>query len=613
MRKWVQNLALVLAALAVSLIPAAAQVNVGQNAEITAGGDISFGYSGFSGNQNSSSHAVDVGGYGWLRGSYYSPQFLSFDIQPFYQRSQNNSIYQTITNGSGITATTSIFSGSHFPGYVSYGKTYDSTGQFGVPGITGIAAHGNGESFVIGWSELLPGKPTLSASYAISNGTSTVFGANTASNSGSRSFNLQSTYNLAGFDLMGQYLRLSTNSEFPSLFEGVGIQQSNTRSNSVMFNVGHALPMAGHWNMVWNHSNYSGEYQNGTSGGLNDGTVNNLNTLFSMNPTPKLGLAFGGNYNDNAYGALQEKILESGGVPLTNLSSSLRTVSVNGQASYSVFSCLAVIARVNHYELWMPGETRGMTQFSGLANFNYSRSFLGALTFSAGVIDTATQEGNSGANLVGNVSFLRRYQTWELGGDFSYTQQVETLFGIYTTSTYRYGSHVARKFHTLRWRNSFTASHSGMTQIAGYNSSSEGFTTGVQYRRYTADAQYSQSAGSSILTSTGLVELPPGIPPPLLQQPILYNARSYGGGVGLSPFRRSSISVNYNTARSNTAGPGLTSGFQSTIFNARFTYRLRKLDLEANYTRFDQSISTLAMPTMINSYYIRVSRWFNFF
>ena len=613
MRKLVQNLALVLAALTVSLMPAAAQVNVGQSTEITAGGDISFGFSGFSGNQENTTHSFDVGGYGFLRGNYYSPQFLSFDIQPYYQRSQNNSIFQTITNGSGITATTSIFSGSHFPGYVSYGRTFDSTGQFGVPGITGIASHGNGNNFTIGWSELLPGLPTLSASYAISNGTSTVFGANTASNAGSRSFNLQSTYNLAGFELMGQYLRLSTNSDFPSFFEGVGTQQSNTRSNSEMLIVGHSLPLAGHWNMVWNHSNYAGEYRSGTSVGSNDGTVNNVNTLFSLTPTHKLGLAFGGNYNDNAYGALQEKILESGGVPLTEMSSSLRTASVNGQASYSVFSNLAVIARVNHYELWMPGDRRGMTQFSGVANFNYARSFLGALTFSAGVIDTATQDGNSGANLIGSVNFLRRTRSWELGGDFSYSQQVETLFGVYTTSTYRYGAQVGRKIHTLRWRNSFTASQSGMTQIAGYSSSSEGFTTGVQYHRYTADAQYSQSAGSSILTSAGLIELPPGIPPPLLQQPILYNARSYGGGVGLSPFRRSSINVNYNTARSATAGPGLTSGFKSTIFNARFTYRLRKLDLEANYTRFDQSISTLTMPTMINSYYIRVSRWFNFF
>jgi len=613
MRNRVQNAALVLAALAVCVMPAAAQVTVGDDVNLRAGGDLSVGYSGTTGNLSGSSHALDLGGHGWMHGFYYKPQFISFDFQPYYRRSQSDSIYQTITNGSGFTANTSIFSGSRFPGYISYGRTYDSTGQFGVPGISGIAAHGNGDSFGINWSALLPHLPTLTASYSTSAGTSSVFGANTDSNASTRNFTLQSTYNLVGFDLIGQYIRLSTDSTFPSFIEGGETQESRTGSNSFMVNAGHRLPMTGHWNMVWNRSSYVSKFRSGSVAGSNDGTVNDLNTLFSLNPTPKMGLAFGANYDDNAFGALQERILASGGVPLANLSSSLRTVSVNGQASYSVFSHLALYARANHYEVWLPGDRRGLTQFSGNANFNYARSFLGALTFSLGVIDTATQEGNSGASLVGNVNYLRRIQGWELGADFSYLQQVQTLFAVYTTSTYRYGAQVRRRFRSFRWMGSFNASHSGLTQTAGYNSRSEGFSTSIQYRRYSVNGQYSQSAGTSILTSTGLIELPPGVPPPLLQQPVLYDAKSYGGGAGFSPFRRSVISVSYNKAHSATAGPSISSGFQSMIFNTRFQYRLRKLNLEANFTRFDQSISTGALPAVINSYYIRFSRWFNLF
>jgi hypothetical protein len=613
MRNWVQNAALVLAALALSVVPAAAQVTVGNEVNLSAGGDLSFGYSGTSGNQVLSSNSLDLGGHGWMRGFYYKPQFLSFDFQPYYHRSQGDSIYQTITNGSGFTANTNIFSGSRFPGYISYGRTYDSTGQFGVPGISGLASHGNGDNFSIGWSALLPHLPTLTASYSTTAGTSSVFGANTDSNASSRNFTLQSTYNVAGFDLMGQYLRLSSDSTFPSFFETGETQESRTGSNSFMVNAGHRLPLTGHWNMVWNRSNYASEFRSGSVAGSNGGTVNDLNTLFSLNPTHKLGLAFGANYNDNAFGALQERILASGGLPLTNLTSSLRTFSVNGQASYSVFSHLALYARANHYEVWLPGDRRGLTQFSGNATFNYMRSFLGALTFSLGVIDTATQEGNSGASLVGNVNYLRRIQGWELGADFSYLQQVQTLFAVYTTSTYRYGAQAGRRFRSFRWMNSFNASHTGLTQIAGYNSRSEGFSTSIQYRRYSVTGQYSQSSGTSILTSTGLIELPPGVPPPLLQQPILYDAKSYGGGAGLSPFRRSTISVSYNKAQSATAGPTFATGFQSTIFNARFQYRLRKLNVDGNFTRFQQSISAGALPAVINSYYIRFSRWFNLF
>ena len=144
----VQNAALVLAALAVWLSPAAAQVTVGDNVKLSSGGNLSLGYSGTSGNRDASNHSLDLGGQGWMRGFYYKPQFISFDFQPFYHRSQSDSIYQSITNGSGFTANTNIFSGSRFPGSISYGRTYDSTGQFGVPGISGIAAHGNGDSFV---------------------------------------------------------------------------------------------------------------------------------------------------------------------------------------------------------------------------------------------------------------------------------------------------------------------------------------------------------------------------------------------------------------------------------------------------------------------------------
>ena len=180
-----------LAVLVVWHLPAAAQVTVGQNAELSSGGDLSVGYSGFNGNQDASSHSLDLGGHGWLRGYYYKPQFFSFDLQPYYRRSQNNSIYQTITNGSGFTANSSIFSGSRFPGSVSFGKTYDSSGQFGIPGISGIAARGNGENFSIGWSALLPDLPTLSATYSTSSGDSTVFGSNTESNSSYRNFTLQ--------------------------------------------------------------------------------------------------------------------------------------------------------------------------------------------------------------------------------------------------------------------------------------------------------------------------------------------------------------------------------------------------------------------------------------
>jgi hypothetical protein len=44
------------------------------------------------------------------------------------------------------------------------------------------------------------------------------------------------------------------------------------------------------------------------------------------------------------------------------------------------------------------------------------------------------------------------------------------------------------------------------------------------------------------------------------------------------------------------------------------TYRVRKLNFQAGYLRLVQGFSTSGMPpTLTGSFYVGVSRWFNFF
>ncbi len=596
------------------LMPAMAQVIVGDNANISAGGSLSVGYNGAFRSSDVSTHSLDFGGYGQIHGFYYDPRFLSFDLRPYYRRTQDNSIYQNITNGSGFVGSTNFFSGSHFPGAISYSKQYDTTGQFGIPGISGITSHGNGSSFGITWSALLPDKPSLTASFTTGGGTSSVFGTNTESHSSSRTFSLASAYRLAGFDLQAQYMRLSMDATFPAFLQGSNAQDSSTATNTFSFNSGHALPWRGYWGFGWNHSSYDGEYRAGNVTGWNDGSGNVLNSSASFNPTRKLGVVFGGDYNDNLYGSLQQQLLQAGGTALLpKQTASSSAAGVYGQASYSLTSHIALFARANSRELWVPEGTRRFTQFSGNATFNYALRLLGTMTFSVGLIDTATQQGHSGTSLVGNLNMIRRLHGWELGGNFVYTQQVQTLADVYTTSLYSYGASAKRRFRDLYWTSTFNGSHSGLTQFQGFSSRTESFSSALSYRRYSISGHYSQSMGTSILTPTGLIPLPPGVPPPAVLQPILYNGKSYGAGLGMSPFRRVILSANYAKANSSTTGTILVSAFDSTILNARLQYDLRKLKFDANFTRFEQSITTGTLPAVVNSYYFRVSRWFNVF
>src|ERR1700685_845471 len=113
---------------------ATAQLGIGENTKMNAGGLFTFGYSGAYGDAFPSSHGLDFGCDGKLSGSYFNPNFLSFEATPYWNQSRANSDYQSLTGAKGINATANLFSGSHFPGSVSYHYDANSTGTLGLTG-----------------------------------------------------------------------------------------------------------------------------------------------------------------------------------------------------------------------------------------------------------------------------------------------------------------------------------------------------------------------------------------------------------------------------------------------------------------------------------------------
>src|ERR1041385_2738126 len=96
------TIAIGLAAVLLLAFPASAQLELGDNTNLNLSGDVSFGYSGSFGESIASGHGIGVGGQGQLTGSYYNPNFLAFRMEPYYNRSQNNSSFQSINNTSGF-------------------------------------------------------------------------------------------------------------------------------------------------------------------------------------------------------------------------------------------------------------------------------------------------------------------------------------------------------------------------------------------------------------------------------------------------------------------------------------------------------------------------------
>ena len=103
----------------------------------------------------------------------------------------------------------------------------------------------------------------------------------------------------------------------------------------------------------------------------------------------------------------------------------------------------------------------------------------------------------------------------------------------------------------LAWIATYSGSRSGLTNQAGTDNHSESYSTSISSRRFTVTGNYTKANGQSILTSAGLVSLPPtpGMPASNL---ILFNGDSYGGGFSATPVRRLTISGSYSRAISNT-------------------------------------------------------------
>ena len=121
-------------------VPVQAQLNVGENVNLTLNGNLAFGYSGQFGDSTGTGHGIYGAGDGLLSGSYYNPNFFSFNVRPFYNRNQDNSSFASVLSETGIDASANLFGGSYFPGSVSFSKSFANGSQYGIPGGVGLTS-----------------------------------------------------------------------------------------------------------------------------------------------------------------------------------------------------------------------------------------------------------------------------------------------------------------------------------------------------------------------------------------------------------------------------------------------------------------------------------------
>jgi hypothetical protein len=586
---------------------AGAQVQVGDNISMTLNGSVGLGYDGNFGNYATSSHGIGAGANANLDGYYYHPNFLSFDLRPYYGRSSSNSDSQSITRSTGFGSGISLFGGSHFPTSISYGMDFSSNSEFYVAGVPSVVGDSSGHHFGFNWAELLPGLPHVYVNFDSTNSNSTLAGTSDHTQSAYKALNINSDYRLAGWDLRGYINHNNSNFVSPDFLIGQDVSFSGS-GTYYSATAQHAIPR-GTLGLGWSHSSYDNEQGGGGSG-------NNYNETVILNPFTKLSVSQTLDYTTNATAALSQSILN--GVLPIQLSKSNDGFLFRTNAVFTIGRGLAVTGYFNHRRSSFSGQDYSSDQYGGSVNFTRQNRFLGFINTSVGFVDTASQDGNNGAGLVGTVGMNKRFGHWETAADFNYFQSVQTLYFVSNLSSMGYGATVRRKINPqLHWSFTFHGTHSVLSPVDGNSNKSEAYTTNVAWKRFNVAGNYTRSDGLSVLSSNGtLVATQLG---GLISDYLyVFNAKNWGVNGSTRLFRRLTVSGGFSKFKSNSL-TGTIAGNVGVLasgdrYFARFDYRLRRFSLEGGYSRVGQDVSTIVGgPRVINSYFITFSRWFNVF
>jgi len=594
-------------------LPAWGQVTIGDNVSMNLNANASAGYTADYGNTIQSNHGFTFGGTGDLSGSYYDPNFVSFHLQPYYNESRANSDFQSISAASGFNGSAALFSGSHFPGSISYSRAYDSEGNFAVPGLANFTTHGNSDVFSVGWGINLPEKPSLALSFQDGSNDYSIYGVNSKSQANFKTFSANSSYNLAGFSLSAGYHHSNSNTEVPNFIEGLPAEKSDSSGDSYNVAIGHRLPFSGGFSAGASHSTTDASY----IGGNYNAHIDTLNTGVSFAPISTLSFGSNAQYNDNLAGTLYNAVLGAGGVlPPQSFNMESHALDINNYVTYRVPQVhMTFSGNMDHREQSIFGSTLGANSYTGTAN--YSNSLLGGfLNLTGGIVEnTITIRDQNTLGYLGSLNYSRQVGRWELSGGGNYAKNQQTLLITYTTSSYGYtgslGRRIGRRSH---WGATASGTQTSIMNYAGGGTFNQSYSTGLSVKWIGVSGSYSKSNGNAILTGTGLVPTPIPLPVVTPTSVVLYGGHAYSVGIGASPIRRLTISGSYAKAFSDTFSSEFASNNKSEMVTTRLQYQFRQMYFQAGYSMLNQGFSIAGLPpASLSTYFVGVSRWFNFF
>lgn len=591
-------------------IPVAAQLKLGETS--TRGtGTLSSGYSASYGNMAGSSHGWTFGGVGNFTGYFHSPNFLSYNFSPYLNQSRANSNFQSISDASGVNLSANIFSGSKFPGSITYSKAYNSEGNYAVPGLANFVTHGNSDTFGITWNENLPDAPSFSAGFQTGHSQYNVYGANNSGNNSFHSLNLHSSYKWAGFNMGAYYIKGNNRSLIPEVVTGAALN-IHSDNNSYGYNLSHLIPLHGAFSAGINRSTWNTDYLDTTS----TGSIDTVTANAGVHPTGKISFTATANYSDNLTGQIIQSVIAAGGSAAgLNSNQSSSSLDLMTVGTYTPLPNLQASAFFERRTQSFLGEEYGVRSYGGSATFTHAL-LNGTINSSASV--TANSSEQNGEDTIG-VSATENYSNvlygWHVNESFSYAQNVQTLLVTYMNSFYNYSGNVRRSWGLFSVSAGAGGARTALTNQAGTSSSGESYNATLGYSSYvTLSGNYSKSDGQALVTGAGLVGVP--VPAPVLPSDLvsLFGGKSYSFGLSSAPMKKLILAANYAKSTSNSLSNGISSANQNSQYNALIQYQVRKLSFVSGYSRLQQGFSsTGTQPEVVSTYFMGLSRWFNIF
>jgi hypothetical protein len=438
-----------------------------------------------------------------------------------------------------------------------------------------------------------------------------VYGSDANGSSNFHSFGLNSSYNIADFRMSAFYQTGVSDTLVPQVLSDQEAETISSNNSSWGFNVGHPLPMRGQFSAGYTQTTLDTDYLGYTY----QGTFDTSYASAMFQPSDKLHISMDGGYSNNLAGILFQNIISSGGIaPPNSAMDSSRAWSIDGTVSYALMSNMQLLGQAQHREQSFLGETFGANSYGG--GITYGRELFGGNLNGNFSLTENTLDGSSQNTLgfTAGANYTRRFGAWYVGTGFTYAQNVETILVTYMNSFYNYSANVRRRWTHFNFSASANVGKTGLTNLPGTDNSAESFTTTVGWGRWiNLNGSYADSSGNALQTGGGLspTPLPPIIPTNLL---VLYGGKSYGLGLSSSPARRLTISASYAKANSNTLSDGIGSSNTFEEMNTLIQYQFRKMYLTGGYAQLSQGFSASGLPpAKVSSFFVGVTRWFNFF